>query len=140
MEKTGEAKGPRREKGELPARSKSVLSPASGNGLDLTASPESIRPPSPGSSLPLPLSPGPNSRPAPTPRLTATPDPRRAPFRTSHTAHRRQPPSSRARPSPAPIRYAHVTGILQTGGVVSIMRLVGVARLGPSRWRCPGVR
>jgi hypothetical protein len=133
-----EAQGPRREKGERQARSKSVLSPASGNGLDLTASPASVRPPSRGSSLPLRLSPGPNSRPAPSPRFTATPC--RAPLRTSHTAHQRQPPSSRARPSPAPMRRTHVTGILQPGGVGFRHVMVGVVKMGLSRWRCPGAR
>lgn len=53
---------------------------------------------------------------SPTRRLPATLSPRRAPLRTSHTAHRWQPPSSRARPSPAPTRRTHVTGNLQTGG------------------------
>lgn len=66
---------------------------------------------------------------------------RRAPLRTSHTAHRRQPPSSRARPSPAPVRRAHVTPHRPGRGRGRPSRDGGGGpRMGRSRWRCPGLR
>lgn len=77
------AQGPRKGKGERPARSRSVLSAASGDGLDLTASAASVRPPSLASSPPLPPNPVPNSLPAPTRRLTASPA--AAPSSAPHT-------------------------------------------------------
>lgn len=100
-------------RGEAPAllwRSR-LISPRAGTVLDVTASRfgarlpsrasphyrRHISPPTP-APLPLGLVPAPPSHPG-----------RLGPLRTSHTAHRRQPPSSRARALAPPPTGAHVT-------------------------------
>lgn len=97
-EREGRAAGPlkkcpqRRERGRFGPNRLRCECPPTQPGLFSTTAAESR------SQLPPRSHPAPHSLPR-----------RRALLRTSHTAHRRQPPSSRARPSPAPIHRAHVT-------------------------------